>query len=54
MTDKKVMAWLKDKETHIKNRSANSEYRYGVTLGTSDLPCPNRRKENSYGRVYSA
>lgn len=37
MTDDKVMAWLKDKEMHIKNRAENRGYTYGVTLNTSDL-----------------
>lgn len=44
MTDNKVMAWLKDKEKHIKNKSENHMYAYGVTLGVSDLPYINRLK----------
>ena len=38
MTDDKVMAWLKDKEGHIKNKVENRKYTYGVTLNTGDLP----------------
>ena len=38
MTDDKVMAWLKDKETHIKNKTENRKYTFGVTLNSGDLP----------------
>lgn len=44
MTDDKVMAWLKDKEKHVKNKSENHMYVYGIALGVSDLPYINRLK----------
>lgn len=36
MTDDKVMAWLKDKEMHIKNKAENRKCTYGGDYKAGD------------------